>query len=809
MPDLLAALARLGLTQLDRARLPKLEGRLRLPALQAPAEVIRDRWGVPHIYAESHQDVLCAQGFVHAQDRLWQMEFNRRLVAGRLSELLGAVSVPLDRWMRTLTLRRVAEQELALLDSETRADLQVYADGVNAYLAQGPLPVELLLLRHTPEPWQVVDTLAWIKMMAWQLSVNWETEILRAQLIARLGPERAAELEPTYAGHWPLVLPADMDYARVGRSALERAQAGRPFTGPGPHAGLGSNNWLIGGARTATGRPLLANDMHLGMTMPAIWYENHLCGGDLHVTGVTFPGIPAVVAGHNTHVAWGYTNGFADVQDLYMEHLRRTDDGQVQYEYQGEWHAAQVQREVIRVKGGPPVTEDVVVTRHGPIINTLAAEEMKEAPLALRWTALEPDTMVAGLRLINRARNCLEFREALRHWNAPGQNTVYADTDGNIAYTLSGRVPIRAKGDGRVPVPGWTGEYDWTGYIPFDDMPQALNPAQGYVASANNRVVGDDYAYELGRDVMSGDRAQRIAELIESQPRIDAAFIQNMHFDQVSPSARVIGRYLAELTADEADLAEIVQRMRAWDGRLSADSAEAAVYQVFARRLLRLTLERALSQVDLHTTEAGAVELRRSGLLERYLGKGPTPVIFEGSLFSERSWEWLQRILAEPASPWFDLGHGETRAEAMRRALRETADFLKAACGPRVEDWAWGKLHTLTFGHVMGSSAPLKAAFNRGPYPIGGDGNTVWATNTNRHDLNSEAVTGPPFRSIVDVGEWDNSLSLLAPGQSGHPASPHYDDQITAWFERGYHPMPFSRESVERVAEARLRLERA
>ncbi len=800
MPDIstfIAPLLSAGLTWLSRGRQPKRDGRQVVGGLQAPVEIKRDRWGIPHLYAECIPDLFFGQGWVHAQDRLWQMEFNRRVVAGRLAEVLGPVAVPLDRWMRTLTMRRVAEAEASLLNAETRAVLEAYAAGVNAGMAHSPLPVEFTLLRHQPEPWTVADTLGWIKMMSWALSVNWETELLRAQLVARLGAERAAELEPPYFDRWPCVIPAGVDYTAIGVSALERSQAARSFTGPPAGAGLGSNNWAVAGWRTASGHPLLANDMHLPMTAPAIWYENHLAGGGLNVTGVTFPGIPGVVAGHNGHVAWGFTNGFPDVQDLYMEHLRR-EDGRVLAEYNGTWYAAELLHEAIHVKGGATVVEEVIVTRHGPIINRLAPDLAGEQPLALRWTSFEPDTMMQGVLEMNRARNCQELRQALRHWAAPVQNVVYADVEGNIAYSFPGRMPIRAKGDGRMPVPGWTDEYEWVGYIPFEQLPHLYNPPQGYIATANNRVLDDDaYPYYLGRETTMGDRAQRIVELIESRSQIDIPFIRRMQFDQVSPSARVIARHLGQLTPDDPELAAVAGLMRGWDGALLADSPAAAVYQVFIRRIIRLMLSSKLGDGD-KRQPAGA------DLAERYAGRGPTPVLAERSMFGERSLEWLQHTLADPHAHWFDLGQGETRDDVLRLALLGTVEYLKAELGPAMSDWAWGKLHKLTYRHNLGGVKLLERLFNRGPYPLGGDGTTLWATTSNAHDLNTDDIVGPPFRMIVDLGDVRNSLGLLAPGQSGRPGERHYDDQAQAWFSGEYHPMLFTQADVERATQHRL-----
>ena len=785
----------------------------RVVGLSEPAEIIVDRWGVPHIYAGNVQDLMTAQGFVHAQDRLWQLDFSRRLIAGRLSEVMGEQTVPLDRWMRTLTLRRVAEQEVDLLDEETRSYLDAYSAGVNARIAQGRLPLEFSLLRYSPEPWTIADSLSWIKLMAWVLSANWETEILRALLIERLGPDLAAELEPGCADSKPRIAVelADLvSLAAGGMKALDRADKARPYMGPAAREGLGSNNWVISGSRTASGMPLLANDMHLGMTLPSIWYENHLSAGELNVTGVTFPGIPGVVSGHNGHVAWGFTNGFPDVQDLYIERLRRVqgDAGHragVQYEFMDEWLDAEVLWEEIKVQGGEPVVEEVIVTQHGPIINPLVPEDagevppdlspgalpefVKGQPLALKWTALEPNGMVRALFSLARARNCDEFREGLRLWTAPVQNVVYADTEGNIAYSFPGSVPIRAKGDGSVPVPGWTGEYEWTGYIPYEELPHLYNPQKGYVATANNRVAADDYPYHLGLDCCTGNRAQRIVELIESGSDVDVAYVQLMQYDQISPIARKVGEYLGGLVVEDAELAPVVALMGEWDGALGVSSPAATVHEVFCRRLIARTVSGKLGE-----------------LATRYAGKGPTPVLAEGSLFGERSWEWLEWILGKPESHWFDQGNGETRDDVARLALRDTVDFLVGELGPALDDWAWGKLHTLTYGHVLGRVKPLDRILNRGPFPIGGDGTTVCATHTTWHDLSSEVVVGPPFRFIADLGDLRNSLGMLVPGQSGQPGSTHYDDQIDAWFSGEYHPMLWDREDVEAGAVAVLRL---
>jgi penicillin amidase len=673
------------LLHLSRRQLPQIDGMLRLDGLHDAVEVLRDRWGVPHIYARTVHDALYAQGFVHAQDRLWQMDFQRRVTAGRLAEVVGKPALDADRWMRILGLRRVAEAEARGLEPGLRAELDAYAAGVNAWIAQRRLPVEFTLLRYSPEPWTAADSLAWAKMLSWTLSINWESELLRAQLVSRLGPERAKALEPPDSGRCPYVIPPGTQYAWGTAQTL--ATAARQFTGPTVAEGVGSNNWAVSGARTAAGAPLLANDMHLLMSVPSIWYENHLVAavgegeGGLNVIGVSLPGAPGVVSGHNGAVAWGFTAGFADVQDLYVEHLRRSDSGAIEYEYRGEWLPAAVHREEIRVRGGDPVVEEVVVTRHGPIIDALAAELRPGVNgLALRWTAREPETTLAALHGMNRARNCDEFRVALRLWSAPVLNVVYADVQGDIAYHLAGRVPIRSRGDGSLPVSGATGEYEWLGYVPFDELPQSRNPAEGYLVTANNRVVADHYPHFISGEYAAGNRARRIVDLIEAGERLDVPAMWAMQFDQVSPMARLVADALATLDPADAAQAGVLDAMRRWDGTLSAESAEAAIYKRFMVHLARILLPEDMGD-----------------LADRYLGEGPAPVIAGPSLFAQRAREWLEAQLSQP----------ESVQDAMRCALRLTLEELRTRLGPP-ENWAWGRLHLLTLSAPVGQRRAVR-----------------------------------------------------------------------------------------------------
>jgi penicillin G amidase len=770
---------------ISRTRLPQSKGLVSVSGLTEPVEILRDRWGVAHIYARSETDVLFGQGFVHAQERLWQMDFIRRVVSGRLAEILGEAGLPFDRVMRTLSLRRTAELEAGQAAMEMHALLDAYCAGANTWIERAinkhKLPLEFMLLGYQPEPWQRADITSWAKLMCWTLAGNLQSEFYRGEIVRRLGAEKTASLELDIERAWAVIM--DIGNILAGEKI---ADATRAITGPHAGEGVGSNNWVVHGSRTVSGKPLLANDMHLELSAPAIWYENHLVGGSLEASGVSFPGVPLVVAGHNRSVAWGFTDACPDAQDLYEEHLRRSDDGGWEYEFRGQWSKSETRHEQIKVKGGKVVTEEVISTHHGPIINALFRDAFPDAPpLALRWTALDPSNALEAFYQMNMADNCAQIRKALRKFSDPSQNVVYADVFGSIGYTMNGRIPIRARGDGSVPVPGWTGEYEWVSDIPFDSMPHLENPPAGFIATANNQPNLPDFPYFLGKDFLISERAGRIVELLEARSRVDVAYFKKMQFDQNAISARLLGWALSRLDVLDPDIKVIVDGMRDWDGELAADSALACVFEATARQAVRLLLEHWLGDLGV-----------------RIHGKG----LFTGQ-WPDHTWEWFVHLLEQPESPWFDLGEGEQRDDVLSLALRQGVDFLKKELGSDWTKWKWGRLHRLTLGHVLGGKKPLDLVFNLGPFPIGGDATTIWAAVTAFASRERRSMVGPPFRFIADLSDLDHCLSLLIPGQSGHLASRHYRDGIKPWFEGEYHPMLFNRDEVEQNLEARLVLE--
>ncbi|MBC8446336.1 MAG: penicillin acylase family protein, partial [Chloroflexi bacterium] len=734
-------------------------------------------------------DLFFAQGYVHAQDRFWQMEFWRRIGSGRLAEILGESALENDRFIRTVGWRRTAAQELEQLDDQMRAVLEAYAEGVNAYISthRGRLGLEFTMLGLTgvkfdPEPWTPLNTLTWAKVMAWDLGGNRGDELLRAHVAARLGASAIGAVAPPYPDDHPVIVPHPLTGATlkaVPESAFDFYVLGKK------EEGIGSNSWVIAGNRTETGMPLLANDPHLGIQMPSIWYEIGLhcepVGPECpyNVVGASFASTPGVIIGHNDHIAWGVTNLGPDVQDLFIERVNPENPNQ--YEYQGQWLDMEIVREEIRVAGEEePVVVNVRLTHHGPIINDVVGGPEEDwtfgwQPLALSWTALQPGTLMRSVLLLDKAANWDEFREALSYWDAPSQNFVYADVEGNIGYQAPGRIPIRASGDGSMPVPGWTGEYEWVDYVPFDELPRAFNPPEGYIVTANNAVVGPDFPYFISMDWAPGYRARRIVELIEADPSLSLADIQAIQGDNSPVYAQDVLPYLLILSSDAPRLVEALELLRNWDGRAVRDSAGAALFEAFRLHLIDLTFG----------DELGERLLRRA--------RSTAGVALIG-------------LLADEASPWFDdvdTPPVETRDEILLQALEEAVEELSETLGRNMNRWRWGDLHTATFeNQSLGQSGIglVEALFNRGPVPV--DGSIATVNNTGYSLSHPYGVTVvPSYRQIVDLADFTRSVSMHTTGQSGHPYHPHYGDMIDPWRNIEYHPMLWGRTDVEADAE--------
>lgn len=781
-----AAAAALGVTvatrRLFRRPVPPPQGRLTIDGLHAAVEIIRDAWGVPHIYAADERDLFFAQGFTHAQDRLFQMDLNRRLGLGRLAEVTGPLGVPLDKFARFMDWPRAARSQAAGTDPDTAAIIDAYCAGVNTCIATQPMPAEFKVLAYHPEPWDTTAMSAWSTVLAWGLSCNWETELLRAWLLDELGPERAADLTPVYGANYTTTIPDEQIGRRLAagllgafRETLAHGPVGAPLFGHG----LGSNNWVVSGARTAGGRPHLANDPHLPPVFPTIWYANHLHGGDIHATGFTMPGVPGVIIGHNDHCAWGLTNAFPDVQDIYIERFHPEDDSR--YYLDGDWHAARVENQTIKVRGLRDIPIAVRSTAHGPVFSDVLPDA--HADLSYDWSLFHSGNHLRAVIATNRATDWPSFREGLRHWSFPSQNVVYAGVDGTIGFMMPGLVPKRRRGDGLSPVPGWQSEFGWDGFIPFDELPCYVNPECGYIATANNCMTGDSYPHLLTGEWLPDYRVRRIRELLAARPQMTLDDHRRIQNETVSLMAR---RFLAAAlpnarTAPDADtgLRDALERLAAWDNDMGVDSVSATLcfgWQV-------------------HFTRAAVAQAIGPDRANALMAKGDR-VGFPFLPFYEIGFELALRWLEGDRPAWV-----EDMAPLLLPALQQTVVVLRREFGSDPAGWTWGRAHRVSFEHEMARLPGLGRLWKPVAIPAGGDGYTINQSDMTPHFPPDPSTVIASCRLIIDVGAWDECLAALPGGQSGHPASPHYQDRITEWQEGRYFPLLFSREKVAAVAQ--------
>ncbi len=810
-----------------RTSLPQVSGELVLGGLNGQVTVTRDDGGVPHIRAESLADAYFALGFVHAQDRLWQMEFQRRVAAGTLAEVVGEPAVDTDRFVRTLGVYRAAERAIAHLDPATLSALRSYTGGINAFLTtrRGLLPPEFLLLGHEPAPWSPADVIGWAKMMAWDLAGNWNDELYRARVASVLGPEQAAALWPEYAGGVPVTIQGSWLELSAGDPP---ADSGAPGTGPpeeqpqdedeqpvtpDPDAqialqafdigallaampeplpeGSGSNAWVLSGEHTASGLPLLANDPHLGLQAPSLFYLVHVEAPGLNVIGGSLPGTPAVLLGRNSEIAWGLTNTGSDVQDIFIERtLPGVAEGEPgMYLTENGFVDFQVRTEVLRVKGSPDITFTVRETRNGPVISDLVttggvlpdalATDGNTYVLTLRWTALDDDDRtVQAILNLNRAGSWDEAVTALEDFHNPQQNIMYADVEGNIGFIAPGRVPIRPVGDGMSPVPGWTGEHTWSGYVPFAEVPMVLNPESGILVNANQRITPDDYPHHLSSTWSVPYRADRIHELLGRAARHTVLSSIAVQGDLTSRMAREFVPLLLDLEAAPGLEARVQAGFLTWDGESSPDRAEPLVLAAWQRELQRRLLQDTLGQLF-----GGFAGQRPTFLLDALAGGG----------------DWC--VLASP-------GSSDPCREAAQAAYSAAVEWLSDEFGPDESGWRWGDAHRSTQLHgVLGRTAlgPLVNLHT----PTGGDAFTV---NVASFRPFSEPEPfgqhhGAAYRAVMDLSDPDGGFFVHSTGQSGNPVSPAYRDLQSAWRDNRPLPMrlsqPESAVSVLRLQPAR------
>jgi penicillin G amidase len=760
--------------------IPTLDGRIPLAGLREPVEVRFDAFAIPHVFARSDEDAWRAVGYLQARDRLWQMELYRRAASGRLSEVLGEATLAVDQRFLTLGVRQSAEAEWRRTPANIRTAFESYASGVNQAMSvsRARLPLEHQLLGLRPEPWTPVDSLAISKLFAWRLGENHRAELLRYLLAQELGP-RAIALFPAVPDWAPAVFESPATITATRRIAPPDPLPGLEWLSPDAHAM--SNAWVLHGSRTASGRPMLASDPHLQIEMPAVWWEAHVVSDRLNITGVTIPGIPFIVIGHNERLGWGLTNVGTDVQDFFIERL---DASRQRYQVGNDWQPLKVRRHEIHVRGrDEPVIFEVRSTRHGPILNPDRWREiyagdsadpgaLAETVFALKWDAVLDGSSAGAFEALARAANWKEFVGAVRLFTAPAQNFVYADVDGNIGYATSGLIPVRTGFDGSVPVPGWPVDADWHGWVDMSLLPAVLNPESGQIVTANNEI---DRAlpFVVTRDWVAPFRAQRITELLADRRKLDVRAMQDIQADITSRSADWILKSI--------ELPDSLKELRTWDRRVD-DRPVAMLFEAFEEALWRRTFADDMPGTLYE-------QFYRYAANERFAG--------------------LHAVIGDARSPWFDDRSTpsvvETRDDIVARAGED------ALSGPRrrfgeFSQWRWDEAHAVKFSHPLGGGGRLLDwFFSRGPFPIAGDSMTVNKTTTDlrRPYATSEAAS---YRQILDIGAWDHSLAVTTTGQSGHPRSPHYFDQNVLWRQGRYRAVPFTRDAVNAATVSQLQL---
>jgi penicillin G amidase len=756
-----------------RKSLPQTAGILHVAGLKAPVEVLRDRDGVPHLYGADIRDLARAMGFVHAQDRFFQMELSRRIGSGRLSEIFGSVTVAQDRVARRLGLAQAARSELERMAPEAREVLEAYTSGVNAYRTAHAetLPPEFRILGLSPAPWEATDSLVISKWMAYALSENGRVEMLRQNLAASVGREAAYVL----TGLAPP--PSDAKAAAPSTptptytvAALDPAGLDGDFAYPGA-----SNAWVVSGARSTTGRPLLASDPHLVLSMPSVWYEIHLSGGGYDVEGASIAGLPLVIIGQNRRIAWGATALFADVQDLYVETLN--PDNPKQYATPEGFRDLDVVTESIKVKDGSPVTEEVRVTRHGVVVGETSDGRL----LAQRWDALwSGDHILATLQL-DRAGSWEEFTEALRTWSSPPLSFLYADAEGNIGFFPAGQIPVRVGHDGTAPVDGASGAFEWQGSIPHELKPMIFNPDDGMIVSANHAMLAPETPYPLGADTLAPFRANRIRDLLKTIPKSSLDDFARFQADRYDASTEPVLRHIVGLKPTDEKSARAVERLRNWNGQMTSGPAP-AIYQALYRRLIENTFKDELGDA----------------LFGEYLEF--LEIGHPGGLFA---------VVDDEASPFWDVRGTpavETRDQIFLKSLDEAVALLSSRQGSDVDGWDWQRLHAVTFQHPLGAKQPLRWLFSRGPVPFGGSTFTV-ANAVVSLRAPFDTTSGTSFRLLVDLSNPDASRSVVPTGASGHPMSPHYFDENPGWLEGRSHPLRLERSTIESALESKLLLQ--
>jgi penicillin amidase len=746
--------------------LAQLDGKIAVPGLKAKVEVLRDRWGVPHLYAQNADDLFFVQGFVAAQDRLFQLDLWRRLAVGETAEVFGREALEADRFARLLRYRGDLQAEWASYSADARRIARSFTTGINTYIDHvGPrLPIEFQILRYRPKKWLPEDILG--RMSGIIMVQNFQREVARAQLIAAVGIAKARLLAPTDPATAFAPAPG-LDLAGIDQDVLAGYEAATRVLHFKP-VKTESNNWVVSGKRSLSGKPLLASDPHRALALPALRYLVHLHAPGWHVIGSGEPGLPGVAIGHNERIAWGITIVGTDQADLFVEETNPTNPDE--YKVGDHWEKFRVVQEQVRVKGQPQAVQlELLYSRHGPILHR---DRKRQRAFALRWAGAEPGgAAYLGCLAVDRARSWAEFLEALEAWKVPSENFVYADVAGNIGWVAAALTPRRQGHDGLLPVPGNAG-HEWLGFLKVTELPQSFNPPSGFIATANHKIVPAGFHHPIAYDWAPGYRFARIHERLEGKEKLSLEDCKAIQHDITSLPGQVLARLAQRLDGKDGQLTPYIRLMAGWDGVLSRESRAGPLYAAWLLELQESLLHRHLPA---------------------RLAKAVQPAINVRVLLS---------ALEKPAPAWFGTDAEAERDRLLQATFARAVTRVTARLGPDPARWSWGKLHTATFGHPLATQGPAYArAFNLGP--VGRPGDALTPNNT-RHDEQFRQVHGATYRQLFDLADWDRGLATSAPGQSGQPGSPHYDDLLPLWAEGEYFPLAFSRARVEAVTRHRL-----
>jgi penicillin amidase len=742
--------------------MPVTEGELSVPELHSKVHIYRDGFHIPHILAENEHDLFFTQGYVTAQDRLWQMDIWRRYAKGQLSEVFGPFTTRTDSVMLTIGINRISKRIEPILSPVSKQVLKSYIDGINTFIKQNEkrLPVEFRLMNYQPKPWEITDCIAIMRFVGWQMSMGWSIDPVMGALVDKLGLEKAKDLFPFYADFSKLTQSEELEQEFACFNEFKDLFQSDGFIQPN----FSSNCWVVSGNRSTTGKPILANDPHLAFFNPSFWYEMHLVGGNFHVSGFSIPGLPLIVVGYNEHIAWGVTNLCADDLDLYIEKLHPSDS--VRYLHGRSYRSMEIIRETLRIREQPTVRMKIRKTHHGPVVSDILSHPLPDKAVSLCWAGKEISDEFLAFYHMNRATNWNAFREALKHLHIPSQNVLYADVKGNIGYQAAGKIPIRNNGLHFLPKTGQDPNNDWHGFIPFDQLPSTRNPKKGWLASANNPVKSEKYPHGTSDYFDLPYRINRIEQLLSEKPQFSIMDMKRIQGDVQSGYAvellKQVLPYLNVSMLDDPVSKEVYKILAQWDGKMKSGSSEALIFEQFLIQCLK----------DLYKDELG------DNLFTSWLDLYNIPL------------SSLLREAKKPHSSWSDNvatpKQNETMRELIHRSFQKTVNQISEKHGEEISNWSWGKVHKLTFKHPLGQLPMMDKIFNIGPFHLGGSGLTL-----NRMGFNPtkpfQIVWGTSGRLIIDLNNPDNCISVLPTGQSGQPMDDHYRDQVQLFIQNLYH----------------------